>query len=545
MLTLIDHAFPKLTAEETELLIPLSKCEEYNDGDYVLRAGDSGADLIVVKSGFLDIVNPADNNTLVTTHEAGQFSGDIDLLTHRPIVVSAIARGNLQVLRVPSKNLSQLLIKIPHISEKMIVAFQTRRELFTQVQKLGLRVIGPGRCKATTLVREFLHRNFVPFSWHDSETEEGKEIHASLGSPIKLPVVDCYGKILLQPDLYELAHAANIWQCFEDTEADLVIIGAGPAGMTAAVYAASEGLSTLVLDWIGPGGQASGSSKIENFIGFPAGLSGRELALRAVIQMLKFGAQLYAPVKITEIIPSDKPGSTHNILLDCGATLKAKTILIATGMDWRKLEAENADRFERAGVYYACTSIEAVLHDQTNVSVVGGGNSAGQAAVYLAECCPARKVHIFVRNFLAKNMSHYLVERILSNPNIIVHEETVVSAIHGETSIEEVSVIEKGQTYRVPLSALFVFIGADPGAQWLPERIGRDEKGFILTGAEVTKSGKWSLTTREPLPSETSIPGILAAGDIRSGSTKRVGFAVGDGSQSVSCVHELIAAVLS
>ena len=188
---------------------------------------------------------------------------------------------------MPSIKLSELLIRIPRISEKLIIAFQSRRELFCQVHKLGLRIIGPGRCKATTLVREFLHRNFVPFSWFDSETEEGKTIYKTLGSPGKLPVVDCHGQILIQPTFQEVAKAARIWQCFYDTTVDLVIIGAGPAGMTAAVYGASEGLSTLVLDWIGPGGQAGGSSKIENFIGFPSGLSGQELAMRSVIQMLK------------------------------------------------------------------------------------------------------------------------------------------------------------------------------------------------------------------------------------------------------------------
>jgi len=541
MFTLLDNAFPRLTDEEIELLSSLSLCEEYADGQYVFKAGDEGADLIVVKSGLLDIVNPADNNKLVATHEAGNFSGDIDLLTRRPIIISGIARGKLQILRVPNKKLSELLIKIPRVSEKLIVAFQTRRELFLQAHKLGIRVVGPGRCKITTLVREFLYRNFVPFSWFDPETTEGKEIYVSLGSPKKLPVVDCLGEVLIQPTLHELAKAARIWQCFTNTTVDLVVVGAGPAGMTASVYAASEGLSTLVLDWIGPGGQTGGSSMIENFIGFPSGISGRDLALRSVIQMLKFGAQLYAPVAITKIIPSDTPGGYHTLVLDCGATVKAKIVLIATGMDWRKLEAKGAERFERAGIYYACTSIEAVLHEHADVGVVGAGNSAGQAAVYLADCCPGRKVHIFARRKLGPNMSQYLVDRILAHPDIVVHEDSTITTIIGDTSIKEIEIDHQGERSKLPVTAIFVFIGADPGATWLPDSIARDENGFILTGAEAVKSSKWPLKDRQPSRSETTIPGVLAAGDVRSGSTKRVGFAVGDGSQCVACVHELLA----
>jgi len=541
MLTLLDNAFPRLTEDEITELCQLAICEEYEDGQYVFTAGDEAADLIIVKSGLLDIVNPSDNNKLVVTHEAGNFSGDIDLLTRRPVIVSGIARGKLQVLRVPSAKLSETLIKIPRISEKLIVAFQARREMFVQMHKLGIRVVGPGRCKITTLVREFLFRNFVPFSWFDSDAKEGKELYRSLGSPGNLPVVDCHGQVLSRPTLHDLAKAARIWRCFTDTTADLVVIGAGPAGMTTAVYAASEGLSTLVLDWIGPGGQAGGSSKIENFIGFPSGISGQELALRSVIQMLKFGAQLYAPVTITSIIPSDTVGGYHTLGLDCGASIKAKTVLIATGMVWRKLEAEGAERFERAGIYYACTSIEAVIHEHEDVAVVGAGNSAGQAAVYLTECCPGRKVHLFARGQLGPNMSRYLIERILAHPNIIVHENTVISKVIGDTSIEEIEIDHKGVRSKLPVNAVFVFIGADPGAGWLPDAIKRDEKGFILTGEETLQSGHWPLKDRAPTRSETTVPGILAAGDVRSGSTKRVGFAVGDGSQCVSCVHELLA----
>ncbi len=542
MLTLVDSAFPKLSPEELALLRRMAIAEEYADGSFVFEADDQGSDLIVVESGRLNVVNPADDDKLIVTFEPGQFSGDIGLLSRRPLNVSGIAFGNTRVLRVAAEKLSEVLIKIPRLSDKLITAFETRRELFARTDKLGLKVVGPGKCKATMLIREFLHRNFVPFIWYDSETVEGEAVYVALGSP-KLPVVDCGGTILVQPDLHELATTARVWQHFADRSMDFVIVGAGPAGITAAVYAASEGLSTLVLDWLGPGGQAGGSSKIENFMGFPAGLSGNDLALRGVIQMLKFGAHLYAPTTIVGLEPAESLGGYHKIRLDCGAIILARAVLIATGMRWRKLEAENASRFERAGVYYACTSVEAVLYDHSDVGVIGGGNSAGQAACYLAECCPDRTVHLFVRSQLGPNMSTYLSDRILAMSNIIVHEETVITAVFGDRLIDAVEIEHRGQSSRLPLSAIFVFIGADPCTDWLPDFIGVDDKGFVVTGADAAKSGKWPLADRDPCALETTVPGILAAGDVRSGSTKRVGFAVGDGSQCVACVHQLFASV--
>ncbi len=541
MLTLNESAFPTLTVEEIELLSPLSLCQEYNDGDVVFEAGNPNIDLIVVESGLLDIVNPAADNALIVTHEPGMFAGDIDLLTRRPAIVTGLARGHTRVLRVPGKGLSEVLIRIPRISEKLLVAFQMRREMLSRCNKLGLKVVGPGKCKHTTVIREFLYRNFVPFHWYEVESHEGQEVCTIAGAEAKWPLVQCNGKLLSQPTLRELATTARIWHHFDDKTVDLVIVGAGPAGITAAVYGASEGLSTLVLDSLGPGGQASTSSKIENFIGFPSGLSGTDLALRGVIQMLKFGAQLCAPVLVEQLERSDTPHGYHKLTLDCGAVVLAKTVMIATGMNWRKLEAENADRFERAGIYYACTSVEALLHDNTDVGVVGGGNSAGQAATFLAECCPGRTVHLFVRRQLRTNMSRYLYDRIESMPNIRVHEETIITSVFGEAVIEAVEINHKGQRSRLPLSGVFVFIGADPCTTWLPEDLGRDEDGFVLIGADAEKSGKWPLTERGPCALETTIPRILAVGDVRAGSTKRVGFAVGDGSQSIACVHELLA----
>src|SRR4029077_8153671 len=252
---------------------------------------------------------------------------------------------------------------------------------------------GSGRCRDTNTVREFLYKNFVPFTWFDPETE-AQHLLTALGSPRKTPVIECAsGRILVNPSLQELASAAGIWKHCPSQEVDFAIVGAGPAGIAAAVYAASEGLSTLMLDKLGPGGQAGGSSRIENFIGFPPGLSGADLATRGVLQMLKFGAQIVTPVTVEKLTPAKSADDLHVLHLDCGAEIRSRVVLLALGVRWRRFEAEGAERFTGAGVYYACTTVEADLYGGTDVAVVGAGNSAGQAVMYLAECCPTRKVH--------------------------------------------------------------------------------------------------------------------------------------------------------
>jgi thioredoxin reductase (NADPH) len=535
----LEHAFPTLNASEIRQLEPLSERLEFKDGETVFHAGEPEPSLFVVECGSIDIINPSDDDRLIITHRVGQFSGDIDLLIRRPVIVTGIARGQTNVLKVSGKHLHEVLKKIPALSDKLMVAFQMRRELLTNTKKIGLKVVGHARCRDTTVLREFLYKNFVPFTWYDSETKEGVKTFESLGSPSNLPAVLCAdGTLLIRPTLRELATGAGIWHKCPDDTVDFAVVGAGPAGISAAVYAASEGLSTLVIDRLGPGGQAGGSSKIENFIGFPSGLSGAELAMRGVLQMLKFGAKLVAPVSVESIQPACDKGYL-TLTLSCGAAIRARTVLVATGVTWRKLSAKNAERFERQGVYYACTGVEACLHED-DVAVVGAGNSAGQAAMYLAECCPGRTVHIMARGRFGTSMSDYLSARILATPSIKVHESTEITEIIGDHAIKEIEILnQSGARNRLSLSAIFVFIGAEPGATWLPEAVQRDEKGFVLTGCEAVSSGKWPLKHRDPCPLETTMPGLLAAGDIRSGSTKRVGFAVGDGSLAVTCVNKL------
>jgi thioredoxin reductase (NADPH) len=545
-------AFPRLDANDLAALRPLATSCSFEDGQTIFRVGDADLDLFVVESGAIEILNPSDENRHVVTHTVGQFSGDIDLLTRRPVNVTGIARGQTRLMRVPSSRLRELLTKVPMLSEKLLIAIQERRRLLSSGGVLGLRVVGPGKCRDTMVIREFLFKNFVPFTWYDSVSDQGKKLLANWGSPKKTPAIECgNGDLLFNPGLRELAQSAGVWRHCPTDSVDLAVVGAGPAGMAAAVYAASEGLSTIVLDRLGPGGQASGTSKIENFIGFPSGLSGAELAMRGVLQMLKFGAKMVAPVMVERIEPPASPNDFHTLKLDCGTNLRAKTVLVAAGVRWRKLEAEGAERFESAGIHHACTSVEAMLYDKQNVAVVGAGNSAGQAAMYLAECCRDRRVHLLVRRRLGPAMSDYLVNRIRAAANITVHEGVEIAAVHGERRLESVTLREFNPDVDMPtndpspevlsVSAAFVFIGADPGCSWLPESLARDKLGYILTGIDALRSGRWPLKDREPCPLETTVPGVLAAGDIRAGSTKRVGFAVGDGSLAVTCVHKLTA----
>jgi thioredoxin reductase (NADPH) len=295
-----------------------------------------------------------------------------------------------------------------------------------------------------------------------------------------------------------------------------------------------------VIDQLGPGGQVGGSSLVENFIGFPAGLSGAELATRGVLQMLKFGAKMVAPVSVDRLEPA-ADGSTHALHLSCGAVMQAQVVLVATGMRWRKLDVPGAQRFERQGVYYACTSVEAFMHQGQDVAVVGAGNSAGQAAMFLAERC-ARKVHLLVRReVLGPGMSEYLADRIRAQHNIEVHTGVEVSEVEGDEQITGAMLKHKdgGGTSRIDVNAIFVFIGAEPGATWLPDAVARDAHGYLLTGSDALGSGRWPLRDRDPTPLETTLPRLLAGGDVRAGSTKRVGFAVGDGSLAVTCAHRI------
>jgi len=550
----VDKAFPRLDPAELALVAKLGREQQLADGETAFVAGDADIDFCVVLEGALDVVNPSDHDKRVATHGPGEFAGDIDLLTRRPVIVTARACGATKVVRVPGGQLRRLLNVVPRLGEKLIDAFTIRRDLLAGAGVLGIRVMGGAYCAETTRLREFLHKNFVPFTWIDTDTDAGNDECRDVPGATAFPSVECQDKtVLVRPSLRELAGCAGVWRSCPDQTVDLCVVGAGPAGIAAAVYAASEGLRTIVLDRLGPGGQVAGSSRIENFIGFPSGLTGTELATRGVLQMLKFGAGLYAPVDVTGLRLADEPGGLHELELDCGTTVRAGVVLIATGVRWRRLEAQGARRFERAGVYYSCTTVEAYAHDEQDVVVIGPGNSAGQAAMFMAECCRSRTVHMLLRGpEIGPGMSEYLCKRILGTPNIKVRTGVEVDAVLGADRVEGVRLRAarrdeegpneasdpKAGAERIDATAVYVFIGAEPHSEWLPAAIERDRKGYVLTGDAAARTGKWPMD-EPPSPLETTVPGILAAGDLRAGSTKRVGFAVGDGSLAVTCVHAL------
>jgi thioredoxin reductase (NADPH) len=538
-----ETAFPTLTDDEMQRIRTVATAQIFKDGEKVFRAGDADIDFFVVESGSVQIINPTDDDREVVVHHERQFVGDIDLLTRRRVIVTAIAHGDPHaiLLRVPGHKLRELLNTVPSLSEKLIVAFAARRCLLTSAGVLGMNVVGCDHKSEDMLIREFLHRNFVPHTWHDVESDDGRRVLKRLGKTADdTPLVETGDhEVLVRPTIAQLADAAGLSpSCRPEQIFDVAVIGAGPAGITSAVYAASEGLSTIVLDRLGPGGQAAGSSLIENFIGFPSGLSGTQLATRGVLQMLKFGAEFHAPVTIVELVPGD---DFHTLkTLECEVGIRARYVVIATGAKWRKLAVPGANRFERAGVYYAATSVEARVCSGQDVVVVGGANSAAQAAMYLSECSP--RVHMLIRGpRLEKGMSEYLAARIQANPRITVHTNAEVTEVFGDGQIRAIDVICKQTNTRKRLdcNALFVFIGCEPYTSWLPASVARDNHGYLLCGPDAQKSGRWPLAERDPCPVETTLPRVLAAGDVRWGSTKRVAFAVGDGALAVTCIHDL------
>lgn len=533
-------AFPKLSDDEIKELAVRATCREFEDGEALFEAGEREFDFFVVKKGRLEIVeNSSGEPRTVTWHGPGEFAGDIDLLTDRPAVVSAIARDGCEAYCVPRGDLRRVLAEIPGLSEKLLVAFQRRRELLVTSGFQGVRVIGPARTEETLRIREFLYKNNVPYTFFDSDADEGRELLAKLKmADAPLPVVACSKQVSSRPNLRTIAEHLGLRRRVNRKEYDLAILGAGPAGLAAAVYAASEGLKTLLIDPIGPGGQAGSSSRIENYMGFPSGVSGTDLANRALLQALKFGAEITAPF---EAVGLERDGRRHVIRLCDGGAVHTRVVLVATGVAWRAVDTEGCDRLRGAGVYYAATSVEARGCVGGSVVIVGGGNSAGQAAMYLAD--HAKDVKLVIRgDDLGKSMSDYLVKRIEASEQIEVVKRTVVTCAEGESCLEQVTLenVDSKERNTLPCAGLFIFIGAKPHTEWMPENVGLDAKGYLLTGAEAARSPFWTLD-RDPCPVETTLPGVLAAGDVRSGSTKRVAFAVGDGALAVTCAHTLLA----
>ncbi len=538
-------AFPVLNPTQMQAVSELGELLRFSPNEVLIKQGSKDYPFYVIKSGVVRIVElTGEVENPITTHQAGSFTGDVDMLTGRSAVISAFANDTVEAYKLCAARLRQLLNECPNFSDLLLEAFQARRELLANTAFLGVRLIGKPNTPETMRMQEFLYKNHVPHTFFDVTTSQGIEQLRTLDAVDKpLPIVHCNGRTESEPSLQKIADCIGIRREVDKQVFDLVIVGAGPAGLAAAVYASSEGIKTLVIDGVGPGGQAGSSSKIENFIGFPSGISGVQLANRAYLQALKFGTQFNAPVMV-ESIEQDADG-LHVLTLCSGQHAQARCILVATGVTYRQLDLPGCQQFEGAGVYYAATSVESRVCDKSVAVVVGGGNSAGQAAMFLAQNAACVKM-VIRGSDLSKGMSSYLSHRVMNHPKIELIANSEVTAINGNSCVEEI-VIRNSQTGEVQstkCSALFIFIGASPNSKWLPPAVKRDAKGFVLTGPILQMSNNgtdelWPLE-RPPCDLETSVPGILAAGDVRAGTTKRCGFAVGDGSLAVTCVHRYL-----
>jgi len=537
-------AFPTLTEEQITQLARYAGAptKTFRAGEALFRAGDRDPKFYVIKSGELEIIDvTGDQPKTIRMQGPGDFTGDVGHLTGSPKVVSAIARSDCEVYEMSEADLRKVLNQDPQISDLILQAFIARRQLMRESPEFtGLRVIGSRYSRHTFRIRDFLAKNRVLFTWLDLEGDPAvNQLLQQFGvTEADTPIVACaHCLVLRNPSNRELAEKIGIRRPVEHDVYDLAIVGSGPAGLAAAVYGASEGLNTIVLEHTAPGGQAGSSMRIENYLGFPTGITGSELADRAVLQADKFGARISVPTPVTKLT-FDK---TYSVLeLEGGENVIAKCLLIATGAEYRRLEVEHCSRFEGAGVYYAATPNEAQMCRGSDVMLVGGGNSAGQAAVYLSQ--NARKVFLLIRgDDLCKSMSSYLAHRIINTDNIEILRCTEVIHMNGDGHLNSVEILNKttGEKKTLTTAALFSFIGANPRTDWLPSEIEKDEKHFVRTGIELGDSRQWTLK-RQPFLLETSRPGVFAAGDVRSGSVKRVASAVGEGSMAVQFVHEYL-----
>jgi thioredoxin reductase (NADPH) len=537
-------AFPTLSNAQLAAMgrCSLTKIRTFRSGEILFAACDRSPQFLVIREGEIEIVDESGSKRhIVTVHGPGSFTGDVTQITGRPAVVTAIARTDGEAYEVSPDALRELINNHPELGDMFMQAFIARRLLLAKSGDFtGLRVIGSRYSRDTFRLRDFLSVNQVLYTWLDLESDPHvQDLLRQFGlSEADTPVVAWGGKALLRnPSNRELAEALGLRQPLQKAVYDLIIVGGGPAGLAAAVYAASEGLRTLVLERSGPGGQAGRSMRIENYLGFPTGITGIELTDRAVLQANKFGAQLPVPTPVVRLTFENAYAMLH---IDGGETVTGKCLLIASGAEYRRLGVDGCASLEGCGVYYAATPSEAQLCRGADVVVVGGGNSAGQAVVYLAS--QARRVFLVVRgDDLLKTMSSYLVHRIEQTANIEVLLNTEVARMLGDGHLSEVELIDKktGQARTIATPALFSFIGAIPRTDWLPPEIERDAKGFVRTGPDLGRSPHWS-RQRQPFLLETSRAGVFAAGDVRSGSVKRVASAVGEGSMAVQLVHEYL-----
>jgi thioredoxin reductase (NADPH) len=545
------QTFPALTEAQIDRIRPHGKLRRVVAGEILFRPGDIGIPFFVLLSGSLEIVQPSlAGERVITKHNAGAFTGEVNMINGQPALVLGRVGEAGEFIELSTDGLRSLVGRDAELSEIVMRAFILRR-LALITNNLGNVILLGSRHSADTLrLREFLGRNGFPHTYVDLDSDKTSQglLDRFDVKVEEIPVVICNsGSVLRNPTTQKLADCLGMNQAIDGDHAlDLIIAGAGPAGLAAAVYAASEGLDVLLIETEAPGGQAGSSSKIENYLGFPTGVSGQELATRAIHQAQKFGAKMMVAHSIVKL---DCDRNPYRVVLDDGRTLSARSVVIATGAQYKKPKLENLRKFEGQGVYYGATYMEAQLCEDEDVIVVGGGNSAGQAAVYLSQT--ARQVHMLVRSgSLADTMSRYLIQRITENPRIELHLNTEIVGLEGEAHLDCVRWIEKktGTISAHTIHHVFIMAGAAPRTEWLRGCIALDEKGFILTGRDLDAlkgalaqaSTPWS-PARAPLMLETSLPGVFAVGDVRAGSVKRVASAVGEGAISVHLVHRVLA----
>jgi len=540
-----EQLFPKLANAHIERIVSVGRKRKVAKGEMLIKQGEV-APFFLITSGRLDIIQPTDQGELtIVQHEPGQFTGELNMLTGRRSLVYARMGEAGEVIELSPEELQALVQTDVGISQVLMTAFIFRRLELIANHVGDVALIGSPHSPGTLRIKEFLTRNGHPYTYLDLDKDSGVQemLDRFKVGVDEIPVLICRGTTVLRnPSNQQVADCLGLNPKLDETQVlDVVIVGAGPAGLAAAVYAASEGLNVLMIETTAPGGQAGSSSKIENYLGFPTGISGQNLAGRAYAQAQKFGAKLIiarSAIKLSGKRP-------YKIEIDDGHSVAGRTVVIATGAQYRKLPLKNLDDFEGMGIYFGATFIEAQMCGDDEVIVVGGGNSAGQAAVFLSET--AEHVHMLVRsNGLADSMSRYLIRRIEDSPKITLHVCTEISALEGENHLERVQWRDKntGATEMHDIRHIFLMTGATPNTQWLNGCVALDDKGFVRTGSDLSeedllKSG-WPLE-RHPFLLETSLPGVLAVGDVRSGNVKRVASAVGEGSISIHLAHKALA----
>jgi len=546
---LSDAASPTLGADVLAEFARYGEEVAIHDGEVLFRAGDEPRDFFVVLEGSVDIIRPELHgaDVLITTHTAGRFLGELNMLTGQRLVLTARVRDAGRVLRVPLADFRHVMSSKPDLADVIFSALVARREVLRSGEGArAVQIVGSRYSREALALRAFAARAHLPHTWIDIEVEDGVDaVLAGLGfRPEDTPVVITTIGVLRRPSPSEFAEYLGL--TFRQQPGyvfDLVVVGSGPAGLAAAVYGASEGLDTVSLDGVAPGSQAGSSSRIENYVGFPNGISGEELTSRAAIQAQRLGARLNAPCAVKGLRVEH---GFHVVVLTDGSEIPARAVIVASGARYQRLKVEGLERFEGAGIYYAATDLEARICTGSPVIVVGGGNSAGQAAIYLAQ--EGSRVSIAIRgNDLGQKMSHYLIERIEADPRIEVLTQTEVRDLIGSEHLESITLehTSVGSRRTVPCSGLFCFIGADAATDWLEGALQLDARGFILTDRSLPDGdhGSTQFGMRDPLPFEASVPGVFAVGDVRSGSLKRVAAAVGEGSSAVRSVHDYLAII--